>query len=181
MTSTLKLAISVFACLMLLWPGAAVAEAPTPKGGTWKGKTSQGLPVKFKVERKGKRWEVVSATFKARAKCESDLTGTVTTYSPDPSTHSFPVLDDDGPDEGNDYGQSKDWWAWSHFGGGSADAQDIEDGALVEEASSFIAMYGKFTSESKAKGWVKRRIEQTLVDGRYSKCWIPRVTWEAHS
>jgi hypothetical protein len=176
MASAVKLTIAVFVCLMLLWPGVATAEAPTPKTGTWKGKTSQGKPIEFKVEKQRGGWQVTSAKIKFSGKCEATYFDYPITAENE-GTVIYPVMNPDThkPDRGNHYSESKDAWSWSHFGAGDPPQENVVD------VGSFSAVYGEFKDEDTAKGFLKASSWVELADGTGEKCKTPGVTWKAHS
>lgn len=129
------LALTAVLLGLMVAPSAARVD---PRGGTWKGKTTQGFPVEFVVKKKPKGWEIVSAEFTVKSKCKSG--------SPSTTTHAFPILDPDGEvDGGNRYKQKRrlGTWEWTHFGGG-----DLPSGG---SAFSFSGIGGTFLAKGRAK------------------------------
>jgi hypothetical protein len=156
---------------LLVTPSSASVE---PRGGTWKGKTAQGLPIEFVVKKKPKGWKVVRVEYKVKRTCtitvpgESPVTTTATT------TQEFPVRRDDGTvDSGNSYTQRRgEQWIWTHSGGGTR-----PDGVSV---SSLSGILGNFLDRRKAKGFFKDEFESDVPGSAHEECQSGNVRWTAH-
>jgi hypothetical protein len=181
--------VIVFIALLVAGAGAAVAAAPDsddvkPRAGTWKGKTSQGLPIKFKVERGWKdslsleggevvRAGIVDPLFETRSTCTYDFVNGLSGTEKDVAEHSLPVYRDDNGqiDGGNVYAQYRrnglPGFVYRHFGGGSVGESS---------ASNDVQIRGKFLSKKKAKGWVSYKQEEHNEIGDFS-CASGKVRW----
>jgi hypothetical protein len=155
----------------LVTPSSASVE---PRGGKWKGKTAQGLPIEFVVKKKPKGWKVVSVEYKYKSTCTGTHgdSGPITTTGT--ATQVLPVLraDDGTVDGGNRYGQARNLWAWGHFGGGTR-----EDGLTVTSDSR---IRGKFLNRGKAEGKLSREFEEEVPGESHLLCRTGNVRWTAH-
>jgi hypothetical protein len=150
---------------LLVAPSSASVD---PRGGTWNGKTAQGLPIEFVVKKKPKGWKVVTVKFQITATCTATVPDAPPVTQMVTTPVEFPVrrADDGTIDGGNRYLRVGDRWTWVHSGGD-------------QTASSGLGAQGKFVDRRKAKGYVQRDTEFNVL-GNHGECHSGKVRWTAH-